>query len=130
MVTAPPEWADLLEPYRKLGSNEHLSIVIDDPSMARLALAWTRIPKTFQKVPASADLDRLWKAVKFDHDDLERATGLAELQVLNGLLLLRRHLLIFPDGTMAPTVSGVIRGKIIKVLNLFQEKPAKETPTK
>ena len=65
-------------------------------------------------------MEKLWDCVSFDYEDLTSATNQSLLWVMNNLNLLRRHNLIFPDGTMAPAVAGIIRGRIIHKLNMFK----------
>lgn len=114
-------WEEILKAFKKNKANENLSIVLEQPYLSLLALAWTKIPKKFKTVPPECKtLEDLWKCVNFDFEDLERATGLSSLAVINGIRLLRLNNLIFPDGTMASSVSGLIRGKIIDTLKMFK----------
>jgi len=113
-------FTEILEPYKQEKSNENLAFVIENPKFELLALAWTKIPKKFKTPPPNADLEKLWECVEFDFVDLERATNQPLLWVINMFDLLRRHNLIYPDGTMAPAVVGIMRGRILQKLNMFK----------
>ncbi|MBW1918559.1 MAG: hypothetical protein JRI57_11150 [Deltaproteobacteria bacterium] len=107
-------WEEILAPYKTEKNTENLAVLFEDPKLTVLALAWTKIPKKLKAPPSAADLEALWDCVSFDYEDLEDGTNLTILQVINGMKLLRRHQLIFPDGSLRPEVSALIRNRIFR----------------
>ncbi|MBW1937121.1 MAG: hypothetical protein JRI84_16575 [Deltaproteobacteria bacterium] len=91
-------WGEILAPYKDEKTAENLAVLLEDPKLTLLALAWTKIPKNLKAPPPAADLETLWACVSFDYEDLADGTNLTLLQVING----------------RPEVSALIRNRILR----------------
>ena len=122
-------WQDLIGPYREGENSGAIHLLLSDKRLIRLALAWANSPKVLGPPPEGADLDALWALTRIDYPALAEDSGLSPGLVLSGFQTLKRHWVIFPDGSVHKAVKNIVGGLATIALKVRPPAPPKpQTP--
>lgn len=111
--------SELLDPHRD-DAPEAAIVLLDDLEMMRVAVAWTRVAKSWREPRRAQPTDPdevwmwLWDGVHFEPEELARAAGVPAPRAMDKLGTLMRVRAALPDGTVKKSVLGFIRATIAK----------------
>lgn len=104
--------------------------MINDQEAQRVVAAWMNFPVAWKapksKQPETDDRelwDWMWKGAEYDMNDLAERSGVDRFRIKGVMVRLIAARLIFPDGSIAGTASGVLKTEVFRATAAKLPKP-------
>lgn len=88
------------------------TVLMFDDEMLKIASIWPKVPRTIVKMPKGETVADVWDLVSFDPIEVMRLAGLPATRYPQLFHRMCTFNFIFPDGTVAKEIKGIINSKL------------------